>query len=61
MRKMILLLALCLAGCAPATFKSPVTGATITCSRVPLADINPWQTSQLCMESAVSEGYQRVR
>lgn len=55
-------LALALAGCMQTvTLKSPVTGNTVTCGAGPLADINPWSKFQICMESAVSEGYQRVR
>ena len=62
MRKLALLLALLLAGCArDATFKSTLTGNTIACPAGILPDINPWSTYQLCMESAVSEGYRRVR
>lgn len=60
MRKLALLLALLLAGCAQdATFKNPTTGATIACAGF-LPDINLWSDYQLCTESAVSEGYQRV-
>lgn len=62
MRKAVLLFALALAGCAQnVTLTSPVTGNTVNCSAWPLADINPWSKYQICMESAVSEGYQRVR
>lgn len=62
MRKFAVLLALLLAGCAQdATFKNPVTGNTIACPAGILPDINPWSTYQICMESAVTEGYQRQR
>ena len=62
MRKLVLLLGLLLAGCAQdATFRNPVTGNTITCPAGILPDINIWSNHQLCMESAVTEGYQRVR
>ncbi|HLI22679.1 MAG TPA: hypothetical protein VKV32_16260 [Stellaceae bacterium] len=63
MRTFLLLLALLpLAGCAPdASFKHPTTNATRACPAGILPDINPWSGYQLCMESAVSEGYQRVR
>lgn len=55
----LLSLVLLLSGCANATFKSPVTGNTISCSGI-APDINLWSSYQLCMESAVTEGYQRV-
>lgn len=60
MRKFALLLALLLAGCShKATLKNPVTGNTISCSGF-ATDINLWTNYHLCMESAVTEGYQRV-
>jgi hypothetical protein len=62
MRKLLLLLVLCVAGCAQeATFKSPVDGKTATCPGSFLADINPWSNYPLCLEEYVSAGYQRVR
>ena len=61
MRMVVLLIALGLAGCAhDVTLKDPVTGKTVTCNATPLADINLWTGYQLCLESAVSAGYQRV-
>lgn len=61
MRMLVFVLVLGVAGCAPdVTLKHPVTGATVTCDATPLADINLWSSYQLCLESAVSGGYQRV-
>jgi hypothetical protein len=60
MRMLICLLALGLAGCAQTTLKSPVDGATVTCGPSVLPDFNLWTGYQLCLESAVTEGYQRV-
>ena len=62
MRKLVLLLVLCVAGCAQdVTFKHPVDGKTATCASGFLADINVWSNYPLCLEQYVSAGYQRVR
>jgi hypothetical protein len=62
MRKLVLLLALSIAGCAQdATFTDPVDGQTATCAGGFLADINIWSNYPLCLEKYASAGYQRVR
>ena len=61
MRIVICLLALGLAGCAETTLKSPVDNTTVTCGPSVLPDLNLWSGYQLCMESYVAEGYQRVQ
>jgi len=62
MRKLLLLLGLCVAGCTQeATFKSPVDGKTATCTGSLLADINIWSNYPLCLQQYTSAGYQRVR
>ena len=62
MRKLLLLLLLAVAGCAPdARFTNPADGKTGTCAGSFLADINIWGNYPLCLEQYVSAGYQRVR
>ncbi len=62
MRNVVLVLGLLAAGCTQVDFKNPQTGSTRSCGRIMVvSDFNPWSSSQLCMESAVSAGYQRVR
>ena len=62
MRQLLLLLVLCLAGCAPdANFKHPITGVTATCPGSFLHDLNMWSNYPVCLEQYVSAGYQRVR
>jgi hypothetical protein len=62
MKKLLLLLLLCIAGCAQnVTFKNPVDGKTGTCTSGFLPDINVWSNYPLCLEQYVSAGYQRVR
>lgn len=61
MRKLLLVLALGVAGCSnTAELKNPVSGAIVTCHAWPLHEVNPWSGYQLCIEEYVSEGYQRV-
>jgi len=62
MRKLLLLLVLALAGCAPdVTFTNPVNGNTATCTGGFLSDVNIWGNYPLCLEQYVSAGYQRLR
>ena len=64
MRKLLLLLAACvaLAGCeTSASFTNPVDGKTATCTGGFASDINIWGNYPLCLERYVSAGYQRVR
>jgi hypothetical protein len=61
MRKLLLLLVFCLAGCArDAAFRNPADGKTATCTGSFLSDINVWGNYPLCREQYVSAGYQRV-
>jgi uncharacterized protein YceK len=62
MRKTLLLLTLCLAGCSSsANFTNPADGKTASCTGGFLSDFNIWSNYPLCLEQYTAAGYQRVR
>ncbi len=59
---LMVVLGLCLAGCAgniPRTvaFVNPVTKQTGSCQASLLADVNPWSQFDMCVENYKAEGW----
>ncbi len=49
-----------LAGCSSVTLRDPATGATASCTKSLLWEINPWSKSDLCIEEYETEGWKPI-